>query len=165
MKKFFFLLLICFLVIVSCNNKNQTKNIYNNIPSLEELSGIWVSADTVAMEPSIRNFRGVALLNRDITSLSWFVSAPYSGGYHTGIMQINGKTPMVEQFRWQPYQSLRKGSIDKLLIESSTRMLFNKDAIMWKVDITNNDTKPWENQPDSWNLSDSCQTSARWKTA
>lgn len=141
MKKFFFLLIISSLVITACNDKNETKDIYSNIPSLEELSGIWVSSDTAAMEPSIRNFRGVALLNRDMTSLSWFVSAPYSGGYHTGTMQINGKTPMVEEFRWQPYQALRKGTLDRLSIKSSTRMLFNKDAIMWQVDITNNDDK------------------------
>jgi hypothetical protein len=92
------------------------------------------------MEPSIRNFRGQALLNRDMTSISWFVSAPFSGGYHTGTLRINGKTPIVNAWRWQPYQALRQTSIDNLDILSSTRMLFDKDAVMWEVKITNNDT-------------------------
>lgn len=110
------------------------------VPSLEKLSGVWVSTDTVEMEPSIRNFRGQALLNRDMTSISWFVSAPFSGGYHTGTLRINGKTPIVNAWRWQPYQALRQTSIDNLDIISSTRMLFDKDAVMWEVKITNKDT-------------------------
>lgn len=109
------------------------------IPSLEDVSGVWVSADTVAMEPSVRNFRGQALLNRDMTSISWFVSAPYSGGHHTGTLKINGATPKASLFRWQAYQALRKGTIDGFSITSSTRMLVEKDAIMWKVEITNNE--------------------------
>jgi hypothetical protein len=127
-----------FLFFAGCNvKKPEMKNIYDNIPSLEEVSGVWLSADTAAMEPSIRNFRGVALANRDLTSVSWFVSAPYSGGYHTGVMKINGKTPMVSMFRWQPYQALRKGETDNFEILSSTRMLPDDNAIMWKIDITN----------------------------
>jgi hypothetical protein len=127
-----------FLVCTGCNvKKTEMKSIYDNIPSLEKVSGIWVSADTAAMEPTIRNFRGVALANRDLASLSWFVSAPYSGGYHTGVLKINGKTPLVSMFRWQPYQALRKVEADNFEILSSTRMLPDNNAIMWKIDITN----------------------------
>ncbi|MFA5820073.1 MAG: hypothetical protein WC854_12450, partial [Bacteroidales bacterium] len=142
MKKSILLLALLLLVnLYSCkNNSFNQGSINNDIPSLEDLSGIWVSTDSVEMEPSIRNFRGQALVNRDLTSVSWFVSAPYSGGYHTGTLKINGKTPKVSTFRWQPYQALRKGKLDHLDILSSTRMLFDKDAIMWQVDITNSDT-------------------------
>jgi len=124
-----------------CSDSNHNTKIYSNIPTLDELSGVWVSPDTVAMEPSIRNFRGQALVNRDLTSISWFVSAPYSGGYHTGTLRVNGKTPKVNAFRWQPYQALRKGNIDNLEIESSTRMLFEKDAVMWRIEIKNTSTE------------------------
>lgn len=134
-------ILILLMIIFSCNKPISNTSIYDNIPSLEELSGKWVSTDTVDMEPSIRNFRGQALVNRDITSISWFASAPYSGGYHTGIMKLNGETPTVLKFRWQPYQALRYGEIDNYSIQSSTRMLFDKDAIMWKIEITNNEVE------------------------
>lgn len=142
MKKSVFLIALLMIIsLTGCKNNPSGKvNISDSIPSLEDLSGVWVSTDTVAMEPSIRNFRGQALLNRDMTSVSWFVSAPYSGGYHTGTLRINGKTPKVSTWRWQPYQGLRKGTLDRLDILSSTRMLFEKDAVMWQVDITNNDT-------------------------
>lgn len=123
--------------ISACSNYTEREKIYQNIPTLEELSGVWVSTDTVEMEPSIRNFRGQALVNRDLTSISWFVSAPYSGGYHTGTLRINGKTPRINSFRWQPYQALRRGQFEGLDLLSSTRMLFEKDGIMWQVEIKN----------------------------
>jgi len=139
LKKSWLIPIVLLAVIVS-NCKNipvADGNMDSLIPSLDDLSGIWVSADTIAMEPSIRNFRGQALLNRDMTSISWFVSAPYSGGHHTGTLKINGKTPKASQFRWQPYQALRKGKLDELDIKSSARMLVENDAILWKVEITN----------------------------
>ncbi|HQK37587.1 MAG TPA: hypothetical protein PLC81_08120, partial [Bacteroidales bacterium] len=100
------------------------------------------STDTVEMEPSIRNFRGQALVNRDLASISWFVSAPYSGGYHTGTLRINGKTPKVNSFRWQPYQALRKGQYEGVDLLSSTRMLFEQDGIMWQIEMKNSTDEP-----------------------
>ena len=98
--------LIAFLATsISCTTTNED-SIQRAIPCLDEVSGVWVSADTADMEPSIRNFRGQALLNRDMTSISWFVSAPYSGGYHTGVLRINGQAPKASMFRWFPHQAI-----------------------------------------------------------
>jgi hypothetical protein len=113
------------------------EDISDNIPALEEVSGIWVSPDSVDMEPSVRNFRGQALVNRDITSVSWIAAAPYSGGYHTGVLKINGKVPLAEVWRWQPWQALRRGNIDSLTVLGTTRMPVGQDAIMWTVDLVN----------------------------
>ena len=98
--KYFFVIAAIQLLTTCDNSKLRRSNIYDNIPSLEDLSGMWVSADTTAMEPSIRNFLGQAICNRDLTSISWFAAAPYSGGYHTGMMRINGEIPMASAFRW-----------------------------------------------------------------
>ncbi len=127
--------LVCTLMISCQMQKDEA--IRNAVPSLDEVSGIWVSADSVDMEPSIRNFRGTALLNRDLTSLSWFVSAPYSGGYHTGVMRINGKTPRVSKFRWLPHQAIRHGEMDGLRIYSTVKMVPEEDAIMWEITLAN----------------------------
>jgi len=61
------------------------------------LSGKWVSTDTIDMEPSIRNFQGQASVNRDLTSISWLAATPFSGGYHSGTMRVNGKTPICKE--------------------------------------------------------------------
>tara|TARA_R110000868_G_scaffold76774_4_gene220509 strand:- start:3478 stop:5790 length:2313 start_codon:yes stop_codon:yes gene_type:complete len=125
-------------LLINCNSQtNKDSRTESPIPSLDEVSGIWMSTDTMAIEPSIRNFRGQALLNRDMTSVSWFVSAPYSGGHHTGSLKINGETPEASLFRWYPYQALRKGNFNGLDVESATRMLVEQDAIMWEITLTN----------------------------
>lgn len=111
--------------------------IKNHIPSLSNIAGQWIAADTMAMEPSLRNFRGQAVINRDMTSISWFASAPYSGGYHTGALKINDSIPQASLFRWLPYESLRKTTVGKLEISSSTRMLPDEDAIFWRIEISN----------------------------
>ncbi|TWO34678.1 hypothetical protein E1J38_002135 [Seonamhaeicola sediminis] len=135
---FWFAAIILTLAIVGCKNQSKSDvDTITNVPTLDEVSGIWMASDTMAIEPSVRNFRGQALLNRDMTSVSWFVSAPYSGGHHTGTLKINGKTPKASLFRWQPYQALRKGNMDGLDITSATRMLVENDAIMWEVEIIN----------------------------
>lgn len=123
--------------ILACNKEPRNKDIASHIPSLEKLSGQWVSVDTVDMEPSVRNFRAQALTNNDMISLSWFASAPYAGGYHTGTLRVNEHTPRVTHFRWQPYQALRKSVSDSLELTSATRMVPNKNIILWQVEIKN----------------------------
>src|SRR3954463_12051854 len=102
--------------VLSTHAQPRKINTQSRVPSLEKVSGDWVAADTIAMEPSIRNFRGQALVNRDMTSVSWFASAPFSGGYHTGVLKINGEVPAVQSFRWQPFQALRKTRFKELEI-------------------------------------------------
>ncbi len=134
-------LLIAAILIISCNTPSTTltkqSSIYDNIPTLDELSGQWVSVDTVDMEPSIRNFQSQALLNHDMSSISWLAAAPYTGGYHTGVFRFNGKTPLVNEFRWQPFQALRKTEVDSFQIISRTRMPIEKNAVMWHISIEN----------------------------
>lgn len=127
--------------IASCTPPSKTEAKKDPVPSLEEISGDWISADTVAMEPSLRNFRGQALANRDMTSISWFASAPYSGGYHSGVLKINGEVPTVQMYRWQPFQTLRKTTFQGYDILSSTRMLPEEDGFLWQVEITNTATE------------------------
>ncbi|HYW96861.1 MAG TPA: hypothetical protein VE870_14800, partial [Bacteroidales bacterium] len=133
-------IILSILMLTACDRKAGHDN-SSGIPTIDELSGKWASYDTVAMEPSLRNFRGQALANRDVTSLSWLVSAPYSGGYHTGSLRVNGEVPMTTSFRWQPYQALRRSVSKNLDILSSARMIPDKNLVMWKIDIKNTSGK------------------------
>ncbi len=105
------------------------------VPSLDELSPVWVSVDTVDMEPSLRNFRSQALTNKDMTSLSWLADAPYSGGYHTGTLRVGEETPVVTHFRWQPWQALRKSVQEDYTISSATRMVVDEPVILWDITL------------------------------
>ena len=129
------------LLIVACSTKQPVQeSTSQHIPSLDELSGQWVSYDTVDMEPSIRNFRGQALANRDLTSFSYLAAAPYSGGYHTGTIYVNGESPTSDKFRWQPYQIQRHSTHGEIEILSTNRMVPDKNIILWSIDFTNNGT-------------------------
>ncbi len=137
MKKFT-IILLSMATVFSCHRSGPaTDPVLQHVPPLESVGGIRVSADTADMEPSVRNFRGQALLNRDMTSVSWFVSAPYSGGYHTGTLRINGETPMVSMFQWLPSRAVREGETDRWKIRSTVKMVPDEDAVMWDVRITN----------------------------
>lgn len=129
---------------MACFAQSSRKAIYANVPSLDEVSGIWMNADTLAMPPSVRNFRGNALLNRDMTSLSWFVSAPFSGGYHTGIIRVNGDAPHAQLYRWQPWQALRKTTEVNYKMSTAVRMLPDHNVLMWEVTISNPTKKAQE---------------------
>jgi hypothetical protein len=131
------------LLLVTVVNAQRVKkqSIYDNVPQLQDVSGIWVNADTVDTEPTLRNFRGTGIVNRDMTSVSWFASAPYSGGYHSGVMKINGYAPHAQLMRWLPWEALRKASAPTYSIYSLVRMLPDNDAMMWQVEIKNNTQK------------------------
>lgn len=121
-----------------CQAQQNPSSIYKNVPDISRLSGKWVNADTISTEPSLRNFRAQASLDRDMTSISWFARAPFSGGYHSGVLRINGVAPRVQLFRWQPWEGLRKTVASTYTIQTSVRMIPDHDGVMWKVNIGNN---------------------------
>ena len=135
--------LLLALTVVTFNASAQVSKsaIAKNIPSLESVSGIWINADTLGIEPSVRNFRAQALLGKDMSSISWFASAPYSGGYHSGVLRINGKAPLGQLYRWYPYQALRKASELTYKIASAVKMIPDNNGILWEITITNSTKK------------------------
>jgi len=123
--------------ILSCSPGNQPKEISDIIPTLDEMSSVWISSDTIANFPTLRNFRAQSITNRDLTSISWLASAPFSGGYHTGTMKVNGETVITDQYKWSVYGSERAASFEGLDIVSNTRMAFEDDGVLWKVNFDN----------------------------
>jgi len=135
-------LLLLFVAVIFNGYGQQGKSaIEQSIPSLESVSGVWINADTLGIQPSVRNFRAQALLNRDMASIGWFASAPYSGGYHTGVLKVNGKAPMAQLYRWYPWQALRKAAAPTYKIASAVRMVPDNNAVMWEITLTNSTTK------------------------
>lgn len=130
----YLLVLLCWM---ACEQKPTDVNPMVHVPDLNALSGKWVSTDTVDMEPSIRNFQGQATVNRDLTSISWLAAAPFTGGYHTGTMRVNGQTPVCKLFKWEAYQALRNTQVEDVSIQSATRMAPHQNLILWEVEFKN----------------------------
>jgi hypothetical protein len=115
---------------------NMTNKL-DNVPALKELAGEWKGKEWLAHLPSVRNQLGQALVNADMSSVSWLASPPFACGYHTGVLIVNGKVPLSDQFRWYPYQALRRTENEGLKIESSTRMLFDEHGLAWRIVVEN----------------------------
>ena len=113
----------------------------SGVPSLDNLASDWKNRAELEQYPSIHNFRSELLVNRDFASVSWLASPPFSQGFHSGVLRLNGKVPVAEKFRWYPYQSVRAGTADGLAITTVNRMVFDDRGVLWRISLSNTQPK------------------------
>ncbi|MFK3979289.1 hypothetical protein ACI2K4_02795 [Micromonospora sp. NPDC050397] len=107
------------------------------VPDLDEVTGEWVDADDLAHLPSLRNQRGQGHVNHDLTSLSWLAAPPYSFGYHTGVLRLDGTVLDAHRFRWKPWGVQREHRDAEVSVRTDTRMALGRDLLLWRVEVTN----------------------------
>ncbi|PWU17030.1 MAG: hypothetical protein C5B50_12120 [Verrucomicrobia bacterium] len=107
------------------------------VPTLDEMAGDWKNRTELEQFPSIHNFNGQMLVNKDFASVSWLASPPFSQCFHSGVLKLDGKVPVAEKFRWFPYQAVRSGSADGLAIETINRMIFDTRGVLWRITLSN----------------------------
>jgi hypothetical protein len=112
------------------------------VPTLDDLASDWKTRTELEQFPSIHNFKSELLVNKDFASVSWVASPPFSQGFHSGVLRLNGKVPVAERFRWYPYQSVREGSAGGLALETVNRMVFDDCGVLWRITLSN--TQPTE---------------------
>lgn len=141
MSKYCTLFLLGFFSCQPESKEYKQKSVAEIIPSLDQMSSVWIKCDTLGFMPSVRNFRAQAVVNRDLTSISWFNSPPYTQGYHTGAMKLDGKLVRAEQSRWNAYGTERTANHNGLQIYSDYRMVFEENGMLWKIVFTNSTEK------------------------
>jgi hypothetical protein len=114
------------------------------VPELDEVAGEWMDAADLAHLPSLRNQWGQGHVNHDLSSLSWLAAPPYTFGYHTGVLRVDGATLPAQQFRWKPYGVERRHSADGLTVRTDTRMALSEDLLLWQIDVVNDTDAPLE---------------------
>ncbi|MEV6843517.1 hypothetical protein [Actinoplanes sp. NPDC051411] len=107
------------------------------IPVLQDVAGEWIAASELAHLPSLRNQIGQGHVNADLSSMSWIAAPPYTFGYHTGRLHIDGVVPMAQRFRWKPWGVQRSHTDDRLTILTDTRMSLGEDVLLWEITVTN----------------------------
>jgi hypothetical protein len=107
------------------------------VPTLDEMASDWKNAAELEQFPSIHNFNGQMLVNKDFASISWLASPPFSQGFHSGALKLDGKVPVAERFRWYPYQAVRSGSAGGVALETINRMVFDARGVLWRITISN----------------------------
>ena len=107
------------------------------VPELDDVAGQWVDAEELAHLPSLRNQFGQGHVNHDMTSMSWLAAPPYTFGYHTGVLRVDGEVLRAQRFRWKPWGVTREHAGDAVTVRTDTRMAFKRDQLLWHIELTN----------------------------
>jgi hypothetical protein len=119
-----------------CNR--QPGDEHAGIPDLGEVAGHWVAAADLAHLPSLRNQFGQGHVNADLSSLAWLAAPPYSFGYHTGVLRLDGKILPAQRYRWKPWGVQREHASARMTVRTDTRMALEQDLLLWQIEVTNN---------------------------
>jgi hypothetical protein len=114
------------------------------VPDLDDVAGNWVDAADLAHLPSLRNQWGQGHVNSDLSSLSWLASPPYSFGYHTGVLRVDGTTLPAHRFCWKPWGVQREHRGAAVTVRTDTRMALEQDLLLWQIQVTNRTDEPRE---------------------
>jgi len=101
-----------------------------------------VAASDLAHLPSLRNQFGQGHVNADLTSLAWLAAPPYSFGYHTGVLRLDGAILPAQRFRWKPWGVQREHASARMTVRTDTRMALEQDLLLWQIEVTNNTEDP-----------------------
>ncbi|GIF72597.1 hypothetical protein Asi02nite_21150 [Asanoa siamensis] len=110
------------------------------MPALDDVAGEWVAAGDLGHLPSLRNQRGQAHVNHDLTSVSWLAAPPFAGGYHTGVLRVDGVAPGVQHYLWKPWGTRRSYRDAHVAVCTDTALAYDADRLLWRVEVTN--TRP-----------------------
>ena len=122
---------------MTAETATRTISTVEGLPDLDEVAGDWIDASELAHLPSLRNQQGQAHVNRDLTSLSWTASPPFSFGYHTGALRLDGVVAPTHRYRWKPWGVRREHSSAVATIRTDTRMALSANQLHWQVEVRN----------------------------
>lgn len=129
------------------------------IPTADELAGQWVQFSDLHTLPTVNNTLGGCQVGTDLFSVQALEFPPYcqggssragespAGGVRifdfspqfgsNGSLRVNGQLVATAEFRWFPYQVLRRASIGNgsLEFESATRLW--RQTVLWQLTIKN----------------------------
>jgi hypothetical protein len=112
------------------------------VPDIDEVAGEWMDAADIAHLPSLRNQFGQGHVNADLSSLAWLAAPPYTFGYHTGVLRLDGAILPAQRFRWKPWGVQREHVGPRVTVQTDARMVLQRDILLWQVQVTNNTGAP-----------------------
>jgi hypothetical protein len=106
-------------------------------PELDELAGDWISGSIIDNLPSISNFHGSLQTSKNVLGLENFTVPPLAQGSELAGLTLDGEEVLAQDFRWYPYQLLRRTRIQNLQIVTTVRMPFEESGILFSVEVLN----------------------------
>ena len=112
------------------------------VPALDDLAGDWMETASLGNLPALNNFHGGLKIGGDLASVEFLTFPPFSQGGGSGVLSIGGRVPKAACCRWYPYQVLRRAMLDGVQIESATRMVFEAEGVLFRLQLTNTTGQP-----------------------
>ena len=115
----------------------------SEIPTIDDMAGDWIPMQNVANPPAVHNFHDMLLIGSDLTSFycypdDWLWNGAPRYGYPPVHLTISGKQYQATECRWYPYSALRRNrDCDGLAVQTDTRMINEKRAVLVRVNIQN----------------------------
>ncbi len=107
------------------------------IPDADDLAAEWCTAAELKSLPSVHNTLGAAATGTDILSVSAMAFPPLSFGGNSAELLINGNVVSAQQYRWYPYQVLRRGAVAGVEVQTAVALLADRPGAMFRIRIHN----------------------------
>lgn len=116
------------------------------VPTLDEMAGDWIAAVNVANRPAVHNFHDMLIVDRDLTSVFCCPGAqlwtsgpePFMRGFPPVRLTLEGHEFSAKEHRAYAYRALRRNlNCDGLVVESDTRMVNERRAVLVRLRIIN----------------------------
>ncbi len=78
----------------------------------------------------------------NILGITAFTLPPYIQRGDTLVLSLNGRPVGAAKSQWYPYQVLRQTTIGDLTVESATRMVFEREGVLWQLTLKNGSSQP-----------------------
>jgi hypothetical protein len=106
-------------------------------PPLDDFADEWINRADLAHLHSLRNQWGQAHVNEDLTSLSWLAVPPFVGGYHSGVLRVDGHVLGAGRLKWAPWGVQREVEDRGIRVLTDTRLAYEANRILWSITVTN----------------------------
>jgi hypothetical protein len=124
-------------ILASSDLWAETPHRDSQVPYLDELAGEWISGSILENLPSVSNFHGSLQSSRNVLGVENFTVPPLAQGSELAALALDGKNLLAQDFRWYPYQLLRRTRIGSLEVITTVRMPFEGSGILFSVETSN----------------------------
>jgi hypothetical protein len=114
------------------------------VPTLNEMAGDWMAFANVANPPAVHNFHEMLLVDRSLTSVFFYPqdwlwhAGQFKRGFPPVTLTLDGREYPAAECRWFAYRALRRNlNCDGLAVESDTRMVNERRAVLVRVRVSN----------------------------
>ncbi len=141
-----FLRFALFTMILAYPAESQNYGL-ENVPPIDSMASQWLPVSTLAQMPSLHNFNEMGACAPELLGVNYLPGGQLFSGagpqfltFNTWplcTLLVNNTSYITDTCRWYPYQAARRRTITGLQIETTTRLVFEDQGILYQILVTN----------------------------